>query len=284
MSTKPGKYHKRHSTILAIVTGVAVMGIVVALTVGRGLLGISFETFFLDAAGSLQRFFSFPARAIVGVWHDYAELYRVREENAHLQREIERLKTELAQYREYRSTHPDLLRLLNLKKQADRPLLGANIVGKDLAPWVDSVTIDRGRRDGVGSGSVVRAGGGVAGQVVETSLFFSKVMLLTDPASGIAALVQRTRVPGILRGAGKGSCVLTYVGKGSDVVLGDEIVTSGMDGVFPKGLPIGTVSAIRPPSESDLFMEITVTPHVRVELLEHVLVDLAPDTETGHTP
>ncbi len=260
------------------------MGILVALTVGRGLLGISFETFFLDAAGSLQRFFSLPAGAVVGVWRDYAELHHVREENAHLQREIARLKTELIQYREYRSIYPDLLRLLDLKKQADRPLLGANIVGKDLVPWVDSVTIDRGRRDGVGSGSVVRAGEGVAGQVVETSLFFSKVMLLTDPASGIAALVQRTRVPGILKGAGKESCVLNYVEKGSDVVLGDEIVTSGTDGVFPKGLPIGTVSAVRPPSESDLFMEITVTPHVRVELLEYVLVEVALDSKYEHAP
>lgn len=279
MSTRPEKYRKRPRTIFAIVLSVSILGILCVLTVGRSLFGISFETFFLDAAGSLQRVFSFPARAIEGVWHDYAELRRVREENRLLQREITRLKTELAQYREYYFTYADLMRLLKLKNQADRPLLGANIVGKDLVPWVDSVTIDRGRLDGVRSGSVVRAGEGIVGQVVETSLYFSKVMLLTDPASGIAALVQRTRVPGIVRGAGRGLCVLTYVRKDSDVVLGDEIVTSGTDGVFPKGLPIGIVSAVRPPSESELFMEITVTPHVRVDLLEHVLVEVAPDTE-----
>jgi rod shape-determining protein MreC len=116
---------------------------------------------------------------------------------------------------------------------------------------------------------------GIAGQVVEVSAHQSKLMLIIDRNSAVDALVQRTRSRGIVKGAARDECYLDYVMLEDDMRVGDGVVSSGFDGVYPKGLLIGTVAAINFQG-SDLFKEVRVTPSVDFDTLEEVLVILKP--------
>jgi rod shape-determining protein MreC len=116
---------------------------------------------------------------------------------------------------------------------------------------------------------------GVAGQVTDTSAQYAKVMLIIDRNSAVDAFVQRTRARGIIKGESTSSCVFQYALRKDEVRVGDKIVASGLDGVFPKGMPIGEVSGVVRRA-AGIFQEVTVTPHVDFEKLEEVLVILIP--------
>ena len=201
-------------------------------------------------------------------------LHDVTVENAALKKEIARLQQEIVHYNEAVIANTRYKKLLDIKETSKIPVVAAEVIGSDLAPWVWSLTIDKGRRDGVGAEMVVLSGAGVIGQIMESSEHTSKVLLLADHNSAVAALVQRSRVPGILKGAGDGLCRLAYVGKEEDVEVGDTIITSGTDQIFPKGLLLGTVTAVDKGSGSDLFQIITVKPSVDLKRVEEVLVQI----------
>jgi rod shape-determining protein MreC len=120
---------------------------------------------------------------------------------------------------------------------------------------------------------------GIAGQVTEVSSHYSKVLLIIDPNSAVDALVQSDRARGIIKGDAAGRCLFKYVLRKNDIAVGDIVVSSGLDGVFPKGLAVGKVSSIFKP-KAGIFQEVTVTPYVDFEKLEEVLVVLNPKRKT----
>lgn len=227
-----------------------------------------------DLTGRLQQVTSksiFAIRQLGDVWHEWMEL---KEENRRLKEEIVSLKQTLTTYREASIANERYKKLLAIKESAPAQMVVANVVGADLTAWVWSITIDKGLKDGVVADMPVMAGEGIVGRIIEPSFSYSKVLLLTDTKSAIAALVQRTRVQGILKGLGNGTCKLAYVEKSADVAVGDEIITSGMDKLFPKGFLLGRVISVDKGQETDLFQEIIVQPVADLKRMEEVAIQV----------
>ena len=131
--------------------------------------------------------------------------------------------------------------------------------------------MDKGIRDGVRQGAPVVIPEGIVGVVVEASGRYAKVLLLTDPNSAVDALVQQTRARGIVKGGGADYCVFDYVLRKHGISVGDTVVSSGLDGVFPKGFRVGRISEIVR-QNAGIFQKVSVTPYVDFEILEEVFI------------
>lgn len=166
-------------------------------------------------------------------------------ENRRLRREIQGLRQDLDRRREQASENERLRRLLEMRPALAPRSIAASVVTASLEGQARVLVLDKGLEDGVRVDQAVVAWGGAVGRVVFADRRFSKVRLLSDPNSGVAGLIQRSRVGGILIGRADGSLLMTYVSGYADVALGDRVITSGLDGVFPKGFGIGSVTRIR---------------------------------------
>ncbi|MGB3211626.1 MAG: rod shape-determining protein MreC [Desulforhopalus sp.] len=249
--------------------------IVVGLMLLALLLGGRFGTphqLTLDFMGPMQ---SAVTRTIAGVSSlkdDYIALWNVRADNKRLQALVEKYLNELGEYREGYSTYLYLEELLAFKEKLSFQPLAARVVGKEPAYWYQTIVVDRGRKDDVLEGMIVLAPAGVVGQVIHTAEHYSKILLANAPSSAIDAMIQKNRTRGILKGAGERGYVLNYVLKNADVEEGDYIVTAGIGGVFPAGIPLGRVSKIHK-KRRGMFQEIEVEPHVDFQKLEFVFID-----------
>ena len=234
--------------------------------------------FLLNCVSYLQKGVSTPAQWLEHGWESYLALQGVRSENERLKKEIADLRYSLLKYHKAYLENENLRKLLGLTEKKDGFIVAANVVGRDLAPWIDEVTVDKGTDADVKQGLAVRSAEGLVGKVVKSSSQSSMVLLITNKSLAVSAVTQRARVHGILKGLGKGKCVLLYVKKNDDVVIGDEIVTSGADGIIPKGISIGNVESIKQGDVSDFFKEIIVVPSVDFNKLEQVVI-LVPNKQ-----
>lgn len=188
-----------------------------------------------------------------------------------LREQNEQLTAEVAKLTEAEKTAERLEGLLGLQSTYSLESTAARIVGGSSDAWSQTVTIDKGTIDGLEVGMAVCNSGGAIGQVVEVSASSSTVRLLTDENSGISAMVQRSRAQGILQGQPDGTLLLNYVAADSDVSVGDIVITSGLGGVFPKGLPLGTVTSVNRASNATYYT-VTVRAQSLAENNEEVLV------------
>lgn len=209
--------------------------------------------------------------AIGGIWSDYVDLVEVRKENKQLREAVKSLNSRIVEGREAALENNRLRGLLDLKGVNKAPSVAASVIGEDSSPWFKTLVINRGAADGVQEGMPVMAANGVVGQVIKVAAGSSRVLLLTDHASGIAAVVQRSRARGVVKGKGGGLCSLEFSLREEDVKVGDVVVTSGMGGVFPKGLVVGEVTMVKK-GEYGIFQTIDVRPAVNMAKLEEVLV------------
>jgi len=232
----------------------------------------------LEVLGTAQAGVSVVARGVRGVWTDYVALWDVREENDRLREEIKKYQVVNSKYREAVATNVRLEKLLELKETLPPPTLTALIQGRDPSLWFKTLTVNRGTADGVTKGMPVVTVEGVVGHVLESTAHYAKVLQANDPNSAIEVLIQESRVQGIIKGTGSGYR-LHYVLKNNDVKVGDRVVTSGLGGVFPKGLPVGTVSSVVS-NRRGMFLDIDVTPAVNFDRLEHVIIILKSDQLT----
>ena len=210
-------------------------------------------------------------RALKGVWEGYFYLVGLRKENALLQRRLEEYAQKEIRYQEALQALPRLEGLLQLKKEVSQPVTGARVIAYDPSLWSRCALINQGLDRGVKRGMPVLAPGGIVGRIVETYPHYAKVMLIVDRNSGADAMVQRTRVRGILQGKGGNRCSLDFVPKSAEVQEGDLVLASGLGGIFPRGMLFGKVSAANNKTPG-VFQEIEVTPAVDLAILEEVLV------------
>jgi rod shape-determining protein MreC len=171
------------------------------------------------------------------------------------------------------AAHERLQGLLEFKQSADRPVLAAQVIGLDPSGWFKSVIIDKGTNAGLNTDMPVVSATGVVGRIVSASRNYAKVLLIIDQNSAVDCLIQRSRERGMVKGISLENCKLDYMVKSSDVDAGDMVVTSGLGGVFPKGIPVGRVLSVNDIS-GKLFREIKVKPTVDFSKLEEVLVIL----------
>lgn len=207
------------------------------------------------------------------LWKSYFDLVGVREENNALLAEIRKLRRQKAELLFKERENRRLRKLLSLKRQHEFPTIVAQVIGEDAIGWYRTLFIDRGSSDGVSSDMPVTVAEGVVGRVTRSSKDMSQVMLLTDPNLSVGCRVARTRDRGVLTGSLDNGCILRYLRIDSGVRPGDPIVTSGLDGVFPRGLPIGRIGSVTE-GDQGLFLEARVIPAVNFSEIEEVLVIL----------
>jgi rod shape-determining protein MreC len=247
--------------------------ILLSLSIGKGQEWSPGEKLLVQITAPFQRFFMGTVHTTRTVWRNYFSLVQVRQENASLKKELSRLEIENSKYQELLLENQRLQKLLNFQKSTDEPLLPARVIGWDSSGLFRSILIDKGEDDGLTVNMPVVSSEGVVGRVVSVSSHYAQVLLITDQNSAVDGLLQRSRARGTLKGRGTGDCFFDYVIKTSDVAVGDAIVTSGMGGMFPKGLLLGMVSEIRE-SPHEFFKQVQVEPAVDLSKVEEVLVVL----------
>jgi len=267
-------FSKKMVLIIGVIVLITVNIIVLSATTksssafGLGRIGISFVAPFQELTTRLIRF----AR---GIWEHYFFLVSVSQENLELKRSINQAIEKNNQSSEVELANSRLRSLLSFQTTSAKRVIAAEVIGKDPSAWFKTIIVDKGRADGLQQGFPVVIAQGIAGQIVETAGHYSKVMLIIDRNSAVDALVQRSRARGIIKGTSEDQCRFEYVLQKHDVQVGDTVVASGLDGVYPKGLRIGWVSDVKK-REPEIFQEITVTPFIDFEKLEEVLIVLAP--------
>ena len=234
-----------------------------------------FERAVLTLAAPFQSGIDASFDFVTDFWKNYVALIDIRGKYLRATTENRELRAELRQLEEIRLQNERLRKLLSFVDDIDRPALPAQVIGEDSSSWARTVVIDKGSNSGLRDGLPVVAAEGVVGRVIKTAPNSARILLITDASSSVASLVQRTRTRGVAHGLGV-DLSLDYALRGADIVIGDLIVTSGMGGIFPKGLPIGVVNQVKK-DEFGLFQEVNVTPAADFSLLEEVLVILGED-------
>ena len=209
------------------------------------------------------------------VWQDYFFLVSVSEENRGLRQQLDEARRRNIQLHEFELENARLRDLLEFKRSLPHPAISAQIIGKDPSAWFKSVILDKGLADGLRRGLPAVTALGVVGQIVEVTGHQSRLMLIIDRNSAADALVQRSRARGIVKGTSGNECYLDYVMHAEDVQVGDQVVSSGFDGVYPKGLLVGTVTAVSFHG-SDFFKDIQIMPAVDFDKLEEIMIILNP--------
>ncbi|MSN24420.1 MAG: rod shape-determining protein MreC [Geobacter sp.] len=208
---------------------------------------------------------------IEDVWDGYVRLIDVHRENLQLRENIRVLNERVREGDEAKLANQRLSRLLDMKKTIKLPTLAAEVVGEDVTPWFRTFILNRGSSSGVREGMAVIAADGIVGQIVKVAASNSRVVLLTDHASGIAATIQRSRARGVVKGKSEMLCTLEFTTREEDVKVGDSVISSGIGGVFQKGLPIGEVTMVKR-GEYGIFQTVTIRPAVNLAHLEDVLI------------
>lgn len=205
------------------------------------------------------------------IFHHYFILANVSRENERLSEQIEQLNQRQARMVELELENRRLAELLDLKEALDLKVIAADVIGSDATGMARTLILSQGSASGLAPGMGVIATGGVVGKLVASSHNASRVMLLNDHNCAIDAFVQRSRARGIVSGVADDGVIMKYVERTEDIKVDDAVVTSGLDGVFPRGLLIGSVSAIERKGPG-LFLNISIKPAADLRKLEQVLV------------
>jgi rod shape-determining protein MreC len=215
--------------------------------------------------------------AIAGMrtsWTDYVALQQVRRENEELRREAAQLRILIQQERALAQRTRTLEQLLDLRTEAtDLATVAANVIAGGASPDFRTITLDKGTADGLRPDMAVIAPAGVVGRVITPSARAAKVQLLIDRNAAAGALVERSRAQGVAEGTG-GGLRLNYVSGAADVQVGDTVVTSGIDGIYPKGFVIGQIQSVQ--RGGGVFDTIVIGPAVDFSSIETVLVVTTP--------
>ncbi len=266
---KRGKRARQVRTLLLFGFVFILVSITIVSALGRREFNL-LHRLGLEAVGAVQSVASGIGGHLSGTLADYRELVGVREENRRLREELRHYQAATTQYREAVATNVRLEKLLQLKEVLPEPTITARIIGRDPSLWFKTLTIDRGSSSGVERGMPAVTVEGIVGQVINTSPHFAKILLANDPNSAVDVIVQKNRVQGIIKGDGE-AFVLHYVLRNSDVEVGDHIITSGLGGVFPKGLQVGRVADVVR-AQRGMFKGILVEPAADFSRLEQLIV------------
>ncbi len=232
------------------------------------------ESITFGVFSQVQRGVSGALMGIRRVWGGYVGLRGVKAENEELKRRLAATEVALQQQRALAERARELSSLLSLRDRSNLKTTAAEIIAAAATPDFRTVTIDKGANDGIRADMSVIASAGVVGRVVVPSAHAAKVQMLVDRNAAAGALIQRSRSQGVVVGRGDDRLELQYVSDVADVVVGDTVVTSGIDGIYPKGFVIGQVESID--RSGGGYKRIVIKPAVDFAGLEDVLVVLTP--------
>lgn len=227
----------------------------------------------------VQRVTAWVVGGAVRTWEGYVALRNVRRENESLRQQVADQQVRLQQQRALAERSEAYRRLLELRDMTAFETRAAEVIGGSAVPEFRAVTIDRGSADGLRADMAVVAPAGAVGRVVTVGRRAAKVQLLVDRNAAAAALVEGSRAEGIVVGSGEETLRLEYVSATAELAEGDVVVTSGLDGIYPKGFVIGRIDLIERAGMA--YRTIRVRPAVNFSTLEEVLVVLTPPPAPG---
>jgi len=207
------------------------------------------------------------------LWEKYFYLIDLQKNNALLTELVQNLEMENQRLREQEAENSRLRDLLAFKNKFEYKMLPGEIIGRDPSSWFKTILVDKGENDGVEKDAGVITPAGVVGKVIDVTGNSSKVLLITDVNSYVDAIIKRSRTRGVVVGYRQNMCNLSYVLKTEDIALGDSIVSSGLNSIYPKGVLIGTVSNLRK-DKSGFFQFVEINPSVDFSKLHEVLIVL----------
>ena len=237
----------------------------------RGILVIETVTFGVFA--EVQRGTSSVVSGVRTWWGDYVALQTVRDDNIRLRQELSRMQIALQQERAMAQQSRTLEELLGLRSQSRLATVAANVIAGSASPDFRTLTVDKGTTDGLGPDMAVIAPAGVVGRVITPGGRAARVQLLIDRNAAVGVTVERSRAQGVAEGNGA-EMRLNYLAGWADVATGDVVVTSGIEGIYPKGFVVGHIESVERGTGG--LGAITLRPAVDFSSLEAVLVVTAP--------
>jgi len=268
MESVLGRY--RNLIILMGVLFLQVLGLAVQVKKGEGHDTRLIRVWALGAITPFERALVWVQTSTGNVWHNYFYLRGVRAENRQLKEQIEQMRLEQVRLSEDAAQARRLQTLLAFKEQFISKTVAAQVIGTSGSDLSRIVTIDKGENAGIRRDMAVITADGIVGKVLLVSPSLAQVLLISDQSSGVGAILDKSRLQGVLRGTPNGEVVLERVMSDEQVQPGESVMTSGGDQIFPKGLPVGTVAKVG--TGKDLFLTIRIKPAANLSKLEEVLV------------
>ena len=233
------------------------------------------ESAFLEIVRPLDAAFSNLAHSGSSIVNDYLDLVHVREENAHLRLELAKVTSDRARLAELEAENRHLAELLELKDVLGTSAVAANVIGSDATGLSRTLVVNSGSSNGLRPGMAVLSNTGVVGKIIATSPHAARVLLIDDHNSALDGFDQRSRARGVVAGLVDDGLILKYADRSEDIRTGDTIVTSGLDGIFPRGLLVGTIKSVHREGPG-LFLSVSIAPAVEFRGLEQVLIVTQP--------
>jgi rod shape-determining protein MreC len=260
----------RHKSLVLLAGVILLQVLLLAVQIKRDSQGRLIRVWTVGALSPFQRAGAHGVGSIRGIWNHYFALQNTTRDNEHLRRENDALKLQITQLQSKAAEADRLAGLLNFRKlHMEVPMVGARVIGASAGTATQTIDIDRGERDGIKRNMGVITPDGVVGKVIESYANTAQVLLLTDKDSGVGALLAESRVQSPVGGTGDPLLFMKYVPNDDSVNTGEHVVTSGMDRIFPRDLPVGTIVDIKP---GNPFKQIRVRPAANLERLEEVIV------------
>ncbi len=244
---------------------------IAALAIIAFILIPSFKNYLIDSLHWPLEFFSHISQEIQGITLYHQNLVQ----NQHLKKEIGSIRRRLHEAGELYLENIRLRKLLGFKKKSVYRMTAAAVIGYDPSNLSSIIIVDKGKRQGIREGMAVITNDGLVGRVVEVGGESAKVLLINDINSGVAVLVQRSREKGLVSGTLTRGLILHYLPYDADVKISDMVITSGLSGLYPKGILIGKVTEVQE-EKSPGEISAVIEPSVNLIQLEEVLVVLAP--------
>jgi rod shape-determining protein MreC len=229
-----------------------------------------FKTWILAVQAPILSTSSAVTRALGRFYHNYVWMVGARRENERLQDAVHRLSLLNSSYDQIRQENLRLRRLVSLSETLPNETLGARVIARTPSFLANVIYVDRGSQDDVHVDAAVLSGHGIVGRTVLVSRHDSQVQLITNPDASVGVILANSRTPGVLRGSGDFLLDLNYISNTESVAVGDIVLSSGLDGIYPKGLAIGKVIDSR--KGKGVFRSIKVQPDVDLARLEEVLI------------
>ncbi len=244
---------------------------VITLTSRQSVPATGLERFAITLTSPFQFLFTRTVGFTESLWQTYFMSVLAVEENKSLKAQLSKsLETENRNL-ELEMENARLKKLVNFTRSVSDTYVAAQVIARDPSPWFKTIMIDKGAEDGLEKGAPVLVSEGIVGQITKVSKGFSRVLLIIDRNSAVDALVQNTRVRGMVKGSSKDHCTFVYALRKDVIRPGEMIVSSGLDQVYPKGLKIGRILDVKK-EHSQLFQDIIIETSVNFDKLEEVLV------------
>ncbi len=263
----------RHRSLVLLATVVLAQVLLLAVQIKRGDRVRLIRVWAVSVITPAQRAVSWSISKVQSGWRNYIGLRGSAQENASLHEELARLKLRNAELESRAAEADRLAALLGFRgSHPDVPMIAAKVIGAAAAGVSKTIYINRGEVDGLRRNMGVITPEGVVGKVIDVYSDTAQVQLLTDKESGVGALLASSRTQSPVGGIGEPMLMMKYITNDEKVPIGERVMTSGLDRIFPKDLPVGTVASTMP---GNPFQEIRIRPAARLDQLEEVIVLLS---------